>query len=173
MPFSLRLASPCDHEAAPTLAALSLQVWLDTYAAAGIRPVLAKYALEEFTEQRFQACLADPEVRLLLAERDGHLLGYARLDLAAICPVAGEEGVELATLYVQRHAAGQGIGSALLVLAEQQARSLTGIGRMWLTVYAGNERARTFYARQGWRDIGSTDFVIDDERHPNRVLAWP
>lgn len=162
-----------DPDLAASLAVLSIQVWLDTYATAGIRPALAHHALEAFTPERCLAWLTAGDTPMLLAWRDHHLLGYARLDLAATCPVTGVAGAELATLYVQRHAAGQGVGSALLAQAGELAAALTGSQRLWLTVYAGNAAARAFYARRGWREVGETSFVFGSERHANRVLEAP
>ena len=38
---------------APALAALSIQVWLDTYATEGVSDLIARYVLDEFTPAAF------------------------------------------------------------------------------------------------------------------------
>ena len=46
-----------------------------------------------------------------------------------------------------------------------------GAAVLWLTCWVGNARARAFYARQGYAELGSTDYAFEGERHENRVFA--
>ncbi|HEY7563865.1 MAG TPA: GNAT family N-acetyltransferase [Acidimicrobiia bacterium] len=59
---------------------------------------------------------------------------------------------ELEEIYVDRKARGGEVASALL----RKAEALIGANfdKAWLAVVAGNERARRFYSRNGWRDAG-------------------
>jgi GNAT superfamily N-acetyltransferase len=167
-PPTLRRALPSD---ALCLRVLGQQVFLDTYATEGIRPTLAREVLETFSERATQAALVDAGSCITVAEREGHLIGFAHLRLRASQPLA-PAGVqaELFRLYVQAPFAGRGIGRALLADAEQRARE-AGATVLWLNVWVHNERARTFYARCGFRDCGSTWYEFEDEQHENRVLA--
>lgn len=51
-------------------------------------------------------------------------------------------------LYVRVENIGQGVGSALLGLAQAQSA-----GRLWLYTFARNHRARRFYARHGFVEV--------------------
>ena len=83
-------------------------------------------------------------VHTVVAERDGRLLGFHRL--------AGEPPVaELADLFVDPDAIGQGVGAALLADAVGRARAL-GISRLLIDA---DPNAEGFYARMGARRIGS------------------
>ena len=42
---------------------------------------------------------------------------------------------------------------------------------LWLTCWVHNTRALAFYARQGYAELGSTDYVFEGEHHENRVFA--
>lgn len=163
----VRAGRPAD---APLLAALATQVPLHTYATQGISEVIAGHVLAEFTPAQFEAWLANDTAAVLVAERNAHLVGYARLAFDAMCPVPGAGTVELATLYVQVHFTGRGVGAALLALAEALALQRTQ-QPLWLTVNAQNLRAITFYAAQGWSRIGTAPFVLGGESHPNHVLV--
>jgi GNAT superfamily N-acetyltransferase len=88
----------------------------------------------------------------------------------AICPVATNAKVELATLYVQEHFIGKGIGSALISHAERWAMQRTDAA-LWLTVNARNARAIAFYAKHRYTTLGSTAFRLGHEDHENFVLA--
>jgi ribosomal protein S18 acetylase RimI-like enzyme len=60
---------------------------------------------------------------------------------------------EVEQLYVDRSWRGRGVAERLL----RHAEAVIGQGgrrTAWLAVVAGNTRARSFYARSGWRDQG-------------------
>lgn len=170
--FRVRPAIAAD---APALAALSIQVWLATYATEGVSDLLARYVLEQFTPAAFTGWMDDAGTGLIVAEADGHLLGYARLgfDAPQPPPLSSVAGTELCTLYVQEPFTRSGVGSALLDEACATARERTGSDAMWLTVNARNERACGFYRKHGFVRRGTTWFVLGEGRHENLVLARP
>jgi diamine N-acetyltransferase len=55
------------------LAALSIQVWLDTYAKNGIGEAVARYVLTTFSPQSFVQLAADDTAILLVAEETENL----------------------------------------------------------------------------------------------------
>jgi diamine N-acetyltransferase len=154
-----------------TLGVLSMQVFLETYAPNGIRPDLAREVLQQHSTEAFAAALARDDQRLVVAERDGHLLGFAHWR-----PGAAHEGVparrpaELFRLYVLQRFTGTGLGTQLLRAAEAAAAE-EGADTLWLTAWAGNERARAFYARRGYADVGTTAYVIEGIAYENRLFA--
>lgn len=79
------------------------------------------------------------------------------------------EGAELVRLYVQRHFHGTGIGRSLLSRVEADARRVSS-RCLWLTAWAGNAKALTFYARAGYVDTGSTDYVFEGRAYENRIF---
>lgn len=153
------------------LAALSIQVWLDTYADSGIRPALSDYVLDTFTREHFRDAITDPIQRIRVAYVDGHLVGYARLLLNRACPDDVRPTTELSTLYVQEPFTHRGIGSALLHDALAVATALSGKASLWLDVYHGNHRAIAFYRKHGLVQRGSTYFEFAGERHENFVFV--
>jgi diamine N-acetyltransferase len=166
--LTLRSAIP---SVALCLGVLALQVFLDTYAPNGIRPALARDALQSCGVARYDAFLADPDVTILVAEAAGHLVGFAQLAHAATHPLRpGEAGAELVRLYVQEPFTARGIGRDLLRQAEKAAAA-RGAEQLWLTAWALNARALWFYPRCGYEDIGRSDYVFEDEVHENRVFA--
>ena len=163
-----RAATPDD---ALCLGVLGAQVFLDAYATQGIRPTLAREVLSAFTTEACRAMLAEPQMRVLVAELDGHLIGFAQLALGAAHPLvpAGVQA-ELRRLYVQRGFSGQGVGRALLRGAERLALE-SGAAVLWLTAWVQNSNALAFYAHLGYRDCGASVYRFEDESYENRVLA--
>ena len=52
------------------------------------------------------------------------------------------------------------------------ARS-AGDGHLWLGVWERNARAIRFYAKAGFVDVGSHDFVLGTDRQTDRVMVAP
>lgn len=153
------------------LSVLAMQVFLDTYATSGIRPAIAREVLSGCSLASFEFALLDPATRLWVAERAGHLVGFAQVTLGAAHPLApAGEPAELQRLYVQEWFTGRGVGRALLEQAERGAAQ-AGATVLWLTHWVHNQRALRFYARRGYQDHGLTWFVFEAESHANRVCA--
>ncbi|NUQ90403.1 MAG: GNAT family N-acetyltransferase, partial [Glycomyces artemisiae] len=72
----------------------------------------------------------------------------------------------LAHLYIEPGAQGRGIGEALLERAKRRRRSLD------LRVFAANTRARAFYARHGFSEVGADDGSGNEEGLPDLLLRW-
>jgi len=151
-----------------SLTALSIQVWLHTYATEGVSDELAREVLSTFTPASFQSLIDDPGYRLFVEvdDDDENLLGYIQLDLDAPCATENYGGVEVDTLYVQEHFHGRGIGRALL------DHAIESVGeRLWLTAWAGNVQALGFYKAYGFVDIGITWHEFEEQKYENRILA--
>lgn len=167
-PFTLRAATARDAE---TIAALSIQVFLDTYATGGVRPDLAQEALTEYSVDAFAARLAETGRRFIVAEVGSGLVGFAETLIAeAPAPVGGVSGAQLVRLYVQPAAQGSGVGKALLDAAERLAVRESSKA-LWLIAWERNDRALAFYARLGYADVGAGTYTFHDQTYGTRVLA--
>lgn len=85
----LRPATPTD---ALTLTALAIQVWLDTYAPEGVRASVAREVLTTYKEQAFAAAIASDQTRLVVAERNARLVGFAQITLGERHELAPDSG---------------------------------------------------------------------------------
>lgn len=166
--LQLRDAVPED---ALCLSVLAMQVFLDTYATQGIRPQIAREVLASYSQAVFSAAIADGDSRVLVAERLGHLVGFAQVTLSAAHALApAGPQAELLRLYVQEPFTGAQVGTRLLARAETVAAE-AGAAVLWLTPWVHNHRALAFYASRGYRDHGLTYFTFEGESHENRLLA--
>ena len=168
--LAFRLAVPDD---ALTLGALATQVWLDTYGVAGIRPVMAEEVRRSFSTGAMQTGLARTDTRIVVAELNAHLVGFAQLRYETPqALVVSNKPAELERLYVQRPFLGQRVGALLLHEAEELAAQ-GGADALWCSVWIHNMRALRFYERRGYVKHGATWFDLDRERHENHVLSKP
>jgi ribosomal protein S18 acetylase RimI-like enzyme len=168
-PHRIRRAQPED---AKRLSVLATQVFLHTYATDGISSAISEHILSEITPAAYSTLLTNPAVFTSVAEQGDNLLGFAVIHLDSVCPDADDAMVELQTLYVQEHFAGKGIGHGLLTKVQELAH-VGANSRLWLTVNAKNARAISFYQRQGYRTIGTTDFFLGGVGHENKVMVGP
>jgi GNAT superfamily N-acetyltransferase len=167
---TFRAATAAD---APCLSALATRVFLDTYAADGIRPSLAREVIAHLSLPVVSALLETHSGRFIVAERTGHMIAFAQVTLGAMHGlVGGRPAAELNRLYVLERFSGTGVGTALLDRAESRAAE-SGASVLWLTAWEGNRRALRFYARRGYADVGSTPYVFEGERYENRVFVKP
>ena len=148
------------------LAALSIQVWLNSYARDGLRSGLSEYVLTTFTQKHFEQLLSRQDYEILVYEQQEHLLGFIALDLKSHFNTA-DNGYEVDTLYVQNRHQGKGLGRQLL-----QAASTSYGKNYWLTTWVGNLEGLSFYQHLGFTDIGEYFFELEGEQHENRVLAF-
>ncbi|HVF07127.1 MAG TPA: GNAT family N-acetyltransferase [Actinomycetota bacterium] len=99
-------------------------------------------------EGRWRAAIADPATSVLVAGDDDVLDGFVSVGPARD-DAASPSTAEVHAIYLEEHAAGKGIGRALLEQAVEAMRA-AGAQRASLWVLESNARARRFYERAGW-----------------------
>lgn len=151
------------------LAALAVQVWLNTYAVEGIRQTFSNYIWEELTPTRFADKLKDPTREIYKVEVDMHLIGFAEINYNSVSAIDPGLTVEIDKLYIQERFCGKHIGRQLLDHVVSILKS-KAIDHMWLSVYELNERAISFYKKYGFEYAGDIFFELEEDRHRNLVM---
>ncbi|MBV8503707.1 MAG: hypothetical protein JO006_18555 [Paucibacter sp.] len=96
----MRLAAGRD---ALRLSALAEQGWLDTHVVAGMCPATAEEVRRSSSVASLQAQIARPDTRVLLAEFNEHLIGFAQLPAQSPqAPVLSERPRERERVHGQR-----------------------------------------------------------------------
>ncbi len=100
--------------------------------------------------ERLTRLLAKHDQRFLIAEADGHIVGWLHATVAEY--IEADPFVVIAGLVVQREHRSQGVGRALVARAEDWARERgIPIVRLWSS--APRERAHRFYERLGYAHV--------------------
>ena len=105
----------------------------------------------------------------MIAYFDGNPIGAAEILFKSNCPITKKPIPELSKLYVLTHFNGKGVGYGLLSESEKLLRE-KGYKEFYLITYIKNTHAISFYERQGFKKIGKTDFVIDNNSYVNWVM---
>ena len=170
MSVSIRLGVASD---APALAELAARTFRETFASDNRPEDLALHLAQSYGISQQQKELADPAVTTLLVEIEGQLTGYAQLRSgdAPAC-VTGGSPVELWRFYVARPWHGRGIAQTLMGQVESEACRRGG-RTLWLGVWERNERAKAFYRKTGFVDVGSHVFMVGTDAQMDRILVRP
>jgi GNAT superfamily N-acetyltransferase len=105
--------------------------------------------LVEEMRHRFYADLADPDAIMLVAEREGRVVGMAAGHVHKPSMMSEEPAVELASVYVDPAYRERGVAAALTGQVARFARE-RGVGRLTVKTFAQNEEALRAWERLGF-----------------------
>ena len=149
--ISIRNAGPDDAEG---IAAIHVASWRATYRGSMPDSYLDSLTIEQRLPMWKQVLVsASPLVRVWVVERDDEIVGFCSMGPPLSQADEPSDSLVLHTIYLQPGYERQGIGSALLNHAEHEMVRL-GIHVAILWVLEGNQRARQFYERSGWKSDG-------------------
>jgi GNAT superfamily N-acetyltransferase len=115
------------------------------------------------------ADLANPDVSWRVACHAAQPVGYAKLTpLRAPAPAPLPGALELQQIYVESGWQGSGVAERLMDWAVELAGQ-RGAPQLYLTVFDHNTRAKRFYARHGFREVGHCTFTLGDEVYDDRI----
>jgi ribosomal protein S18 acetylase RimI-like enzyme len=158
---------------ATRLAALGSQTFSETFAADNTPEDMAAFLAETYGPEIQLSELQQPRYTFLLAEMQGELVGFAKLWRdSPLGLAAGEQApgrLEIKQLYVVEDWIGTGLGAALMrrILDLAQAENCTAI---LLGVWERNERAKAFYQRFGFREVGELAFTLGTDVQRDLIL---
>lgn len=117
----------------------------------------------------FEAELASDDFAFRLAEEGETLAGYAKLGPNDLPGDAPEATLELYQLYLGAEWHGKGIAHALMdwTIAEARRR---GAAHLQLSVYVDNHRARRFYDKFGFEEVGKYLFMVGNHADDDRIM---
>jgi molybdopterin-guanine dinucleotide biosynthesis protein A len=171
------------------LAELAGRLFHDAFARDNTPADMRAYLAQHFTEAALAAILADPACQVLVLEDDAVPVGWALLVAGtslqggvAVAPAESlrkgaadspvPRGVEIRRFYVDGRHHGGDAATTLLLAALERARAL-GAGELWLAVWERNARAQAFYAKHGFRRVGTQAFQFGSDTQTDDVLSRP
>ena len=158
---------------AAVLAALARDTFCETFAATNDATDMALHLARAYGVSQQTAELTDPGTITLLVDEGGQTVAYAQLRSGHVpdC-VHGARPIELWRFYVNRQWHGRGVAQTLMARVTADAGE-TGAQTLWLGVWERNPRARAFYAKCGFTDVGEHVFLFGTDPQTDRVMARP
>lgn len=165
MTISYRVAGEEDAAAIDRLFRTS---FCDTFAHL-YRPEDLEAFLSKFTLDAWTAELDDERYQFRIAEADGQVIGFVKLGPPELPVQSAGPAIELRQLYILHEWRGQGAAQALMdwALAEAKAR---GGQELYLTVYTENWRARRFYEKYGFVEVGPYKFMVGEQADEDIIM---
>ena len=125
--------------------------------------------LEKHSAASWSAELADPAFAVRVGEADGALIAYAKLGPPQLPFTPATGAIELRQFYVLAPWHGAGIAAELMAWVIATARE-RGAADLFLSVFINNHRARRFYARYGFEEVGSYAFMVGTHADEDIVM---
>jgi ribosomal protein S18 acetylase RimI-like enzyme len=163
--ISYRDATPAD---APKLATLGADSFTQTFGHLYSPADLALF-LEKHSAASWSVELADPAFAVRVGEADGALIAYAKLGPPQLPFTPATGAIELRQFYVLAPWHGAGIAAELMAWVIATARE-RGAADLFLSVFIDNHRARRFYARYGFEEVGSYAFMVGTHADEDIVM---
>ncbi len=152
----------------PAIDRIFRQSFCDTFAHL-YQPEDLDVFLGQFTPEAWVGEFNDPRYRFRIAEADGEVVGYVKLGPSSLPIETTASAIELRQLYVLKEHHGSGLAAALTDWAIAEARQ-QGAEELCLTVYTDNHRARRFYERYGFEEIGRYDFMVGNHADEDIIM---
>jgi GNAT superfamily N-acetyltransferase len=100
-------------------------------------------------------------------------VGYAQLrEGRPAAGITGSRPIEIARFYARQEWIGQGVGAALMQACLDEAVQ-RGCDTIWLDVWERNLRARTFYHKWGFMEVGTQAFQLGDDLQSDLLMQRP
>lgn len=161
---------PAELTDAATLTELGERTFRDSFAADNRPEDMEAFLASHYRPELQVAELKDPSNLYLLAEVSGVPAGFALLRAGVREQgVVAERPLNLLRLYVDRPFLGAKVGAALMRWCLEEGRA-RGHDVLWLGVWEHNARARAFYARWGFTEVGEMRFLLGSDPQRDLVL---
>ena len=164
MSVTFRDAVPDDAEA---LSSLGRRTFVATFGHLYAPEDLDSFLLSHEPEA-WEAQLSDPAYAVRLAEDHGQAVGYCKIGPPEL-PFTSPGAMDLRQLYFLESWKGGGHAVALLDWAVGEARR-RGAAALYLSVFTDNERARRFYQRHGFTEVGPYKFMVGDHADDDIIM---
>ncbi|WP_174286990.1 GNAT family N-acetyltransferase [Sphingomonas bacterium] len=153
----------------PALAAMACVSFTETFGHLYTARDLATFLDRTFGPGGLPAQIGDPAYRIRLAVEGAAIAGFAKIGPVAFPGDWPERAIELHQLYVLSGHQGTGVGPTLMDWATDAARE-RGSSDMVLSVWVENDRARAFYERRGFVEVGRYVFRVGDHEDDDRLM---
>lgn len=145
------------------LAELGARTFSETFAPDNTPEDMTAYLASAFSSVQQAAELSDPDCLFLIAETNGVAVGYAMLRFGNVLDsVTGDKPIEIVRLYVSHESLGSGVGAALMQACISEAKQRR-YETLWLGVWEHNTRARAFYRKWNFHEVGTHIFQLGDD----------
>lgn len=151
------------HDDAALLADLGWRTFEESFAAYNKPEDMAAFRPTMYSPELQAAELADLTTEFILVEVAGEAIAYLKLNKGpAPEAIQADRPLQINRLYITSAWTGRGLGDQLMQLSLEKALQHSH-DVVWLTVWEHNERAKRFYQKYGFREVGELEFILGQD----------
>jgi diamine N-acetyltransferase len=156
---------------AASLAGLAERTFRETFAADNNAQDMDQHCNQAYGLEIQTLEILDPHIDTFVCEQDKELIAYAQLHWqeAPSC-VKAIKPVEIRRFYLDSAWHGQGIANALMTHLLEFASSKNA-DQVWLGVWEHNPRAKRFYQKMGFLEVGDHVFQLGSDPQRDLILS--
>lgn len=164
---TIRKATISDLE---QLQVISKQTFYETFSYANTEENMCKYIEEDLSEGRLRNEINNPGSEFYFAIHKDEIIGYLKLNTGyAQTEIKDLNAFEIERIYVLKEYLGKKVGQILFEKAVQVARQKNA-DYIWLGVWEKNQRAISFYKKNGFTEFGKHIFKLGDDEQTDIMM---
>lgn len=149
---------------------ISTQTFSETFSAVNSEENIKKYLEEELSEKKLASELGNDNSEFYFALLNDKVIGYLKLNFGeAQTELKENKGVEIERIYVLKEYLGKKAGQILYEKAIQRAAEKHA-DYIWLGVWEENERAISFYRKNGFIQFDKHIFMLGDDKQTDIMM---
>lgn len=154
----------------PILRSIARDTFIETFSEANKAEDMDRYLAKNFPEDQLARELSNPNSFFYVAEVNGHVVGYLKLNTAhAQTEPQAVDALEIERIYVLGSYHGGGVGQALYHHAMSVAQDRKA-SYVWLGVWEHNHRALRFYEKNGFTAFGTHIFQLGNDQQTDILM---
>jgi len=152
------------------LRSISRQTFFETFADGNTESDMKKYLDENFSIDKLTSELIIPESEFYFASIDNKAIGYLKLNFGqAQTELKDQKALEIERIYVLKEFHGKKVGQILFDTALQIAERIKA-DYVWLGVWEKNERAISFYRKNGFAEFDKHIFKLGNDEQTDIMM---
>ena len=152
------------------LRGIARDTFIETFSEANKAEDMDRYLAKNFSEDQLARELSNPNSFFYVAEVNGHIVGYLKLNTAhAQTEPQAADALEIERIYVLGSYHGGGVGQALYHHSMSMAQDRKA-SYVWLGVWEHNHRALRFYEKNGFIAFGTHIFQLGNDQQTDILM---
>ncbi|WP_436489539.1 N-acetyltransferase family protein [Chitinophaga sp. ARDCPP14] len=146
------------------------QTFYETFSAGNTEENMTKYLEEGFTTEKLTAELTNEGSSFYFAVLDDKVIGYLKLNIGqSQTELQDDKALEIERIYVIQEYHGKKVGQMLYEQAMQIAAQVNA-HYVWLGVWEENQRAISFYTKNGFVAFDKHIFKLGDDEQTDIMM---
>ena len=160
----------CNVQDLDSLCKISIETFYQTFADSNTEENMTAYLDSAYNKEKLYEELCNPDSSFFFIYVDESLAGYLKTnEYPSQTDINDIDSLELERIYILKDFQGEGLGRDLL----EHTISIAiehGKKYVWLGVWEHNEKAKRFYQKNGFYQIGAHSFVVGDDEQTDYII---